>query len=215
MAVHGRCYDWRLLSTFLALFLLLASLAAQARVHRSQAWAETQFDKAEAQRETLKGRAEQSRTHRQYEAVIASYRRIVLEAPTSSKAEGSAFAVAELTAEMGRHFKDDMVLYAAVRHYKYLRREYPGSKHRIEALLAIGEIYKNDLGDDGDARVAFGELIRRYPHSELVKEAKAELAAGVPQRATNKDTDSGSDDKQAADTPAKTDTTCDGATCDR
>ncbi|HET8825439.1 MAG TPA: hypothetical protein VFM77_09935, partial [Terriglobales bacterium] len=120
--------------------LILCALA-QARAHRSQAWAETQFSKAEAQRETLNGHAEQSRTEREYQAAIASYRRIVLEAPASSKADGSAFLVAQLTAEMGRHFKDDMALYAAVREYKFLRREYPGSKHRVEALLAIGEIY--------------------------------------------------------------------------
>ena len=44
--------------------------------------------------------------------MIASYRRIVLEAPTSSKADGSAFQVAQLTAEMGRHFKDDMTVVA-------------------------------------------------------------------------------------------------------
>jgi N-acetylmuramoyl-L-alanine amidase len=155
--------------------ILFSAAFVQARVHRSQAWAETQFAKADAQRETLNGRSQQARTRREYETVIASYRRIVLEAPTSSKADGSAFALAELTAEMGRHFKDDMALYSAVREYKYLRREYPGSKHRIEALLAIGEIYKNDLGDDSDSRASFEELIRRYPHSDLVKEARAEL----------------------------------------
>ena len=187
----------------LALFLLFSTGVAQARVHRSQSWVETQFTKAEAQREALSGRAEQSRTRRQYETVIASYRLIVLEAPTSSKAEGSAFIVAQLTAEMGRHFKDDIDLYAAVRQYKFLRREYPGSKHRIEALLAIGEIYKNDLGDDADARMAFGELLRRYPHSDLAKEAKAELAAGSPQDAGNND-GADSDDKQTADATAKT-----------
>jgi N-acetylmuramoyl-L-alanine amidase len=181
---------------------LMFCALAQARVHRSQAWADSQFSKAEAQRETLSGHAEQSRTKREYQTVIASYRRIVLEAPTSSKADGSAFLVAQLTAEMGRHFKDDMALYAAVREYKFLRREYPGSKHRIEALLAIGEIYKNDLGDETEARAAFEELIRRYPHSELVKEAKAELAAGSPQEAkdSNKDQadDSSPDDNLAA-----------------
>ena len=159
------------------LSLLLAASFAQARVHRSQAWAEQQFNKAEAQRQTLEGHAEQARTRREYETVIASYRRIVLEAPTTSKADGSAFLVAQLTAEMGRHFKDDMVLYSAIREYKFLRREYPGSKHRVEALLAIGEIYKNDLGDNDDARAAFEEFLRRYQHSDLVKEARAELAS--------------------------------------
>jgi N-acetylmuramoyl-L-alanine amidase len=157
--------------------VLLFATDAPARTRRSQAWAETQFAQAEAQRQALNGRAEQSRTRREYETVIRSYRCIVFEAPTSSKADGSAFAVAELTAEMGRHFTDDMALYAAVREYKYLRREYPGSKHRVEALLAIGEIYKNDLGDDADARAALEEFVGRYPHSELLKEAQAELAA--------------------------------------
>ena len=156
--------------------VLLFAVYTDARVHRSQSWAEAQFSKAEEQREALNGRADQSRTRREYEAVIAAYRRIVLEAPTSSKADGSAFLVAELTAEMGRHFKDDMALYAAVREYKFLRREYPGSRHRVEALLAIGEIYKDDLGDEADARAALEEFVRRYPHSESMKEAQAELA---------------------------------------
>ena len=160
--------------------LLLSTVLAQAATHRSQSWAENQFNKAESQRETLNGRSAQARTRRLYQSVIASYRRIVLEAPTSSKADGSAFMVAELTAEMGRHFKDDMALYSAVREYKYLRREYPGSKHRAEALLAIGEIYKNDLGDDANARSTFEEFLGRYQHSELVKEVRAELASLQP-----------------------------------
>ena len=161
--------------------------------------------KAEAQREALNGRADQSRTKREYQMVIASYRKIVLEAPTSSKADGSAFLVAQLTAEMGRHFKDDMALYAAVREYKYLRREYPGSKHRIEALLGIGEIYKNDLGDETEARAAFEELIRRYPHSDLVKEAKAEIAAAAPHEASSKNLKSDSDDEPADNSSATDD----------
>lgn len=180
--------------------ILLTTALAQARVHRSQAWAEQQFDKAESQRETLEGRAEQARTRREYQTVIESYRRVVLDAPTSSKADGSAFLVAQLTAEMGRHFKDEMALYSAVREYKYLRREYPGSKHRVEALLAIGEIYKNDLDDEADARAAFEEFLRRYQHTDLVKEARAELAA-LNADSTQSDADAAStsdDDSQSA-----------------
>ena len=161
------------------LCVLLTAGDVHARVHRSQSWAETQFDKAESQRETLEGRVQQSRTRREYETVIASYRRVVLEAPTSTKADDSAFAVAEVTAEMGRRFKDDMALYSAIREYKFLRREYPGSKHRIAALLAIGKIYKSDLGDDPDGREALEELLRRYPHSQSADEALAELGAPV------------------------------------
>jgi len=182
----------------------LLSVNSEARVHRSQAWAENQFTKAEAQRETLSGRDEQARTRREYETVIESYRRIVLEAPTSSKADNSAFLAAQLTAEMGRHFKDDVALYSAVREYKYLRKEYPGSKHRIEALLAIGEIYKNDLGDDSDARAAFEELVRRYPHSKLVIEAQAELSASTDEASSGKE-ESDADSDQAQNENAQND----------
>lgn len=173
---------------------------AHARVRRSQSWAEAQFTKAEAQRETLEGRAEQARTRREYETVIASYRRVVLEAPSSSKADASAFQVAELTAEKGRHFKDEMALYSAVREYKFLRREYPGSRHRIEALLAIAEIYKNDLGDHADARPAYEELLRRYPRSELAKQARAELStlADAPVEDSEASADAGSAGGQTA-----------------
>jgi N-acetylmuramoyl-L-alanine amidase len=180
--------------------VLLTAGVAIARVHRSQSWAETQFAKAESLRQTLNGHSEQARTRREYQSVIASYSRIVREAPTSTKADGSTFAVAELTAEMGRHFKDDNALYSALRQYKFLRREYPGSKHRIEALLAIGEIYKNDLGDDPDARGAFEELIRRYPRSKLAEEARAELgsalqtASAIDDKPLEKVQDKGDDD---------------------
>jgi N-acetylmuramoyl-L-alanine amidase len=144
-------------------------------VHHARGWAESQFSKAEAQRATLNARAESARTRHEYETVIASYRRVVREAPVSNKADASAFAVAELTAEMGRSFKDDIALYSAVREYKFLRREYPGSKHRIQALLAISEIYQRDLGDEADARGALDELIRRYPHSQSAGTARIEL----------------------------------------
>ena len=157
--------------------ILLTSAFAQARIHRSQGWAENQFDKAESQREALLAEPEQTRTRQQYETVIAAYRRIVLEAPISSKADGSAFEVAELTAEMARIFKDDAALFSAVREYKFLRREYPSSKHRIEALLAIGVIYKNDLGDVADGQSALEDLVRQYPNSQSAQKAREELGS--------------------------------------
>ena len=155
--------------------LLITAAPSHAKTHHSRGWAEGQFAKAEAQRASLNARDESSRTKHEYETVIASYRRVVSEAPISNKADASAFAVAELTADMGRRFRDDIALYAAVREYKLLRREYPASKHRIESLLAIGEIYQRDLGDEADARGALEELIRRYPHSQLVIIARNEL----------------------------------------
>src|SRR5207244_6037505 len=57
-----------------------------------------------------------------------------------------------------------------------LRREYPTSKHRIQALLAIGVIYKNDLGDVPDGQAALEELVRQYPNSQIGQKAREELS---------------------------------------
>ena len=40
----------------------------------------------------------------------------------------SVVAVAETLVEMGRRFEDESILNRAIAEYKFLRREYPGSK---------------------------------------------------------------------------------------
>ena len=64
-------------------------------------------------------------------------------------------AVAETLVEMGRRFDDDKILNEAIAQYKFLRKEYPGSKYRCDALFTIGEIYKDDLNDPEQARSCF------------------------------------------------------------
>ena len=43
-----------------------------------------------------------------------------------------------LLVEMGRQCSDDKALRAAMGQYKFLRREYPGSRDRVDALFTIG-----------------------------------------------------------------------------
>ena len=57
-----------------------------------------------------------------------------------------------------------------------MRREYPGSKYRFQALFTIGQIYKQDLGDDEAARKTFDEFLAHYPRNSLAPEAKKALA---------------------------------------
>ena len=45
----------------------------------------------------------------------------------------------------------------------FLRREYPGSKYRAEALFTIGEIYRDDLDDSKQAKATFEDFVKRYP----------------------------------------------------
>jgi len=166
-------------STFgVSLFSLLlgvAALPAAARVHHNDAWARQQFAKAEQMREALNGRSVGQRTRHEYQRVIDAYRRVYFGSPSSSKADPSVVATAELLVEMGRRFDDDKILRAAVDEYRFLRKEYPGSKYRFDALFTIGEIYKDDLNDREEARKAFEEFLHRYPRNRLAEDAQAAI----------------------------------------
>ncbi len=97
--------------------------------------------------------------------------------PASSKADASIVAVAELLAAMGRQFQPgEKDLRAAIGEYEFLRREYPGSKYRVEALFTIGQIYKEDLGDTAAAEATFQEFLKRYPHDSRAAKARETLA---------------------------------------
>ena len=100
-------------------------------------------------REALNGRPADQRSRKDYQHVADAYRKVYYVAPASSKADASVVAVAEILADMGRQFQpDEKDRRGAISQYEFLRREYPGSKYRFQALFTIGQIYKEDLGDD-------------------------------------------------------------------
>ena len=161
-------------------FLCIVSLAGVNGYARNSAArrqeARSQFETAERMREALNGRPTGERTRREYQRVIDAYRKVYYVAPASSKADASVMAVGELLAEMGRQFEPgERDLRAAISQYEFLGREYPGSKYRFEALFTIGQIYKEDLGDNAAARKVFQEFLRRYPRHHLAREAKFAL----------------------------------------
>jgi len=155
------------------LLVLLPLVSASARVHHNDAWARQQFAKAERMREALNGRPVGERTRREYQHVIDSYRRVYFGSPASSKADPSVVATAELMVEMGRRFDDNKILRGAVDQYRFLRKEYPGSKYRFDALFTIGEIYKDDLNDPEEARTTFQDFLHRYPRNRLADDARS------------------------------------------
>jgi len=121
-------------------------LPAHARVRHTELWAHDRFATAERMHEALNGRLPADLTRKDYQHVINAYRSVYYGAPSSTKADPSVVAVAETLVEMGRRFDDAKILNDAIGEYKFLRREYPGSKYRCDALFTIGEIYKDDLG---------------------------------------------------------------------
>jgi len=136
--------------------------------------------------EALNGRPIADRSRHEYQRAIDAYREVYFGAPTSSKAEPSVVASAELMVEMGRRFNDLKILNASIAQYEFLRREYPGSKYRIEALFTIGEIYKDDLDNAAKARETFDDVVKRYPRSHLAVEARKALAEPVQQASSKK-----------------------------
>jgi N-acetylmuramoyl-L-alanine amidase len=95
-----------------------------------------------------------------------------------------------MTEEMGRRFDDSDALRSAIQQYEFLRREYPGSKFRFDALFRIGEIYKDDLHDKKNADATFEEFLRRYPRNqfaEAARQALVELAQPLPSRRLQKE----------------------------
>jgi len=158
---------------FVLLPLVLASARVHHNVHYNDAWARQQFAKAERMREALNGRPLGEQTRREYQRVIDSYRHVYFGAPASSKADPSVVATAELMVEMGRRFDDNKILRGAIDEYRFLRKQYPGSKYRFDALFTIGEIYKDDLNDPEEARTTFTDFVHRYPRNRLADDARA------------------------------------------
>jgi N-acetylmuramoyl-L-alanine amidase len=134
------------------------------------------FEKAQRMREALNGRPEADRSLSDYEDVMDMYRSVYHTAPTSSKAHEAVVAVAELLAESGRVFNREKNLHDAIGQYEFLRKEYPGSRYRFEALFNIAEIYKDDLRDTGAAKAAFQDFLKQYPQHRLADDAREEIA---------------------------------------
>ena len=158
-----------------ASFLLQTGGAEAMSVARKKHIALDYYHKAVQMREALNGRPESDRDAEDYNRVIDAFRKVYHLAPTSTRADSSVLAVAELLAEQARLSDDKTGFKSAIGQYEFLRREYPGSKYRFGALLSIGQIYREDLSDFATAKNTFEEFLKRYPNHELAQQARAAL----------------------------------------
>ena len=167
---------WKRWLTAFGMLCLLVPPASGANIQAKRQQARSQFENAGRMREELNGLPQKDRSRREYQRVMDAYRHVYYTAPGGSKADASVVAVAELLAESGRAFNDEKALRSAIGQYEFLRREYPGSKYRFDALFTIGQIYKDDLEENDQAREAFQEVIHRYPHLQLAADAREAIA---------------------------------------
>lgn len=186
---RSRCL--RLLAAALALAALLPA-SAEARpqrhapkptVQRSRQQAEAQFESAARMRTAVEAQPTAERTRSDYRRVIDAYWRVYRISPVSPRAHEALNAMAQLKTDMGRIFDDRGILQDAIAQYEFLRREYPGSRYRWNALLTSAEIRRDDLDDAAAARQAYQEFLRLYPDHQLAGAARAaleDLNAPVP-----------------------------------
>ena len=160
---------------FLVCILFAPAFSLARTVKQKKQAAATQYQVAERLRDALNAKAESKRTRDDYQRVMDAFRKVYHTAPTSNKADASVLAVAELLEEQGRVLDDPKSFKDAIGQLEFLRREYPGSRYRGQALFNIAEIYRNDLDDSVQAKTTFQEFLKHYPNSSLVDRAQDEL----------------------------------------
>jgi len=154
---------------------LAISLCFAVRVRADDmAEARNQFARAVTMRTMLEGLLEKDRSLPDYKKTIAAYHQVYLITPDSEDCTASFIAEGELYEEMGRLY-DAKYFNAAVDSYRFLLQQYPGSRYRGEALLAIASIQKDDLHDSKDAQATYKQYLKLFPHSGKAHEVLADL----------------------------------------
>jgi N-acetylmuramoyl-L-alanine amidase len=157
--------------------LLLAPVSIFARtVAQKKQAARAQLETADRMRDSLESKPEAQRTRKDFQKVIDAYRKVYYTAPSLAKADVAVQAVAELLEDQGRLLNDPKSFKDAIGQLVFLRREYPGSKLRVEALFTIGEIYRDDLDDAKQAKATFEDFIKHYPGNSRAQEARKAIA---------------------------------------
>src|SRR5712692_4993148 len=134
-----------------------------------------QFARAEEQRAALNSKPIEKRTLAEYKQVVASYRRVYLITPRAAEVQDALLKVAELYSEMGDRFGRSYYQ-SAVDSYQFLLREYPASRYSQDALLRIGKLQRDPLGDAAQASKTYEEFLKKYPRSPRRREAQEALA---------------------------------------
>jgi N-acetylmuramoyl-L-alanine amidase len=187
-----------LFAAALALSLFpLASRADENTSSRRDA-AKNQFERAEKTREALEARPEIARTLKDYTALVVEYQRVYLITSHAADVPASLNHVAELFRSMGDLF-DAKYYQRSIDSYQFLMREYPTSKYREDALLAIARIQQDDLHDPALAQKTYEQFLSLHPHSPHAAEVRASLEKISAESASAKSPQPPAADKDPSD----------------
>jgi N-acetylmuramoyl-L-alanine amidase len=138
--------------------------------------AQQQFDRAESLRVDLESQPAASRTESAYLQVVQAYRRVYYITAHAEEVPAALFAVGSLYRAMGDRF-DQKYYQSSVDAYQFLLHDYPTDRYREDALLAVGEIERDNLHDAALAKETFEQFLTLHPHSDGAAEAREALAS--------------------------------------
>ncbi|HJQ69287.1 MAG TPA: N-acetylmuramoyl-L-alanine amidase [Blastocatellia bacterium] len=117
----------------------------------------------------------EERSNTDYRRALDAYNQVIrLNTDTFFTAE-SLLRMAELQREMADSTGDSAIYQQSIETLKRIIADHPQSSFVGDSLIAIAEIYEENLQDlDGAAR-AYRELIEHYPNTVMAREARAVL----------------------------------------
>ena len=124
------------------------------------------------------------RDARDYQRVIEAFRRVYWTDPSYSNDTICLMEIGALYEEMGQRWENASALESAIEAYDFLVREYPGSKFRGQAGLAIARIYRDDLKRPEDAVRQYERFIKENPGAPELTDAAQAIAEIQAARAT-------------------------------
>jgi N-acetylmuramoyl-L-alanine amidase len=165
----------QILAGLWVLCLAVSAASAQDSPSLKRAAATQQFARAESLRADLESQPPASRTEKSYLDVVQSYRRVYYITSHADEVPAALFAVGSLYRAMGDRY-NAKYSQSAVDAYQFLLSDYPTTRYREDAMLAIGEIQRDDLHDSAAAKKTFEEFLALHPHSDGAAEAREVLA---------------------------------------
>jgi N-acetylmuramoyl-L-alanine amidase len=168
---------------FLSFFPIMASSSDTTSPERREA-AKAQFERAEKARMELESQTELKRSLKDYTALVSEYKHVYLITPRAAPVPQALNQVAELYRTMGDLF-DEKYYQSSIDAYQFLLKEYPTTKFREEAMLAIAHIEQDDLHDAALAQKSYEQFLSLHPKSPHAPEVVALLAAMKASGAAN------------------------------
>src|ERR1700681_1770753 len=126
--------------------------------------AKAQFERAEKSRQALEARPENVRTLKDYTSLVIEYQRVYLITSHAADVPASLNHVAELFRTMGDLF-DAKYYQRSIDSFQFLIKQYPASKYREDAQLAVAHIEQDDLHDSVLAQKSYEQFMALHPHS--------------------------------------------------